>query len=222
MAVETGAAERVAGLDRLELGPRKERGLARRLWKGMWPKLLAIAIAIVVGAWQLVVLAEWRPVFVLPSPARVFDELVQVVPTTSFWDSVLLTMGRAATGFGLAVAIGMVVGIAVARFQPLRAAIGSLITGMQTMPSIVWFPFAILLFKISEEAILFVVVLGAAPSIANGLIAGIDYVPTTWRRVGQILGMRGFALYRHLIIPAALPSFVSGSSRAGPSRGAAS
>ena len=83
MAVETDAAERVAGLDRLELGPRKESGLARRLWKGTWPKLLAIAI--VVGAWQLVVLAEWRPVFVLPSPARMFDELVQVVATASFW-----------------------------------------------------------------------------------------------------------------------------------------
>ncbi|GIG67416.1 ABC transporter permease [Phytomonospora endophytica] len=213
MAADTGvgAAERVAGLDRLELGPRKDGGpgvWARKLWKGTWPKVLAIVI--VVGAWQLVVLAEWRPVFVLPPPSRVFDELVRVVPTASFWDSVLLTMGRAATGFGLAVAIGMIIGIAVARFQPLRAAIGSLITGMQTMPSIVWFPFAILLFKISEEAILFVVVLGAAPSIANGLISGIDYVPPTWKRVGQILGMRGFGLYRHLIIPAALPSFVSG------------
>ena len=73
--------------------------------------------------------------------------------------------------------IGTVVGAAVARFAPLRAAIGSLITGLQTMPSIIWFPFAILLFQISETAILFVVVIGAAPSVANGLISGIDYVP---------------------------------------------
>ena len=52
------------------------------------------------------------------------------------------------------------------------------------MPSIMWFPLAILLFQISESAILFVVVLGAAPSVANGLISGIDYVPPTWLRVG--------------------------------------
>jgi len=103
-----------------------------------------------------------------------------------------------------------VIGAAVARFKPLRAAIGSLITGLQTMPSIVWFPFAILLFQISETTILFVVVIGAAPSVANGLISGIDYVPPTWLRVGKVLGMRGMSLYRHLILPASLPSFVSG------------
>jgi NitT/TauT family transport system permease protein len=57
---------------------------------------------------------------------------------------------------------------------------------------------------------MFVVVIGAAPSVANGLISGIDYVPRTWLRVGQVLGMKGFAKYRHLILPASLPSFISG------------
>jgi NitT/TauT family transport system permease protein len=119
-------------------------------------------------------------------------------------------MLRAVTGFALAVLIGTVVGAAVSRFTPLRAAIGSLITGLQTMPSIMWFPLAILLFQISESAIMFVVVIGAAPSVANGLISGIDYVPRTWLRVGQVLGMKGFAKYRYLILPASLPSFISG------------
>ena len=54
-----------------------------------------------------------------------------------------------------------------------------MITGLQTMPSIAWFPLAILLFQLSEQAITFVVVLGAAPSIANGLITGVDHAPPT-------------------------------------------
>ena len=62
----------------------------------------------------------------------------------------------------------------------------------------------------SESAIFFVVIIGATPSVANGLISGIDYVPRTWLRVGQVLGMTGFAKYRHLILPASLPSFISG------------
>jgi len=136
--------------------------------------------------------------------------LGDVIKTGDFWDGVRLTLTRAATGFLLAVVIGTVVGAAVSRFAPLRAAIGSLITGLQTMPSIMWFPLAILLFQLSESAILFVVVIGAAPSVANGLISGIDYVPRTWLRVGQVLGMKGFAKYRHLILPASLPSFISG------------
>ena len=214
--VETGAAgaearsaDQVSGLDALELGPRREKGqLGRRLWAGTWPKLLAIAI--VIAIWEIVFLAEWRPAYVLPSPSDVFAELQTLITTPKFWDGVRLTMTRAITGFFLAVVIGTVIGAAVSRFAPLRAAIGSLITGLQTMPSIMWFPLAILLFQLGEEAILFVVVIGAAPSVANGLISGIDYVPRTWLRVGQVMGMRGLARYRHLILPASLPSFVSG------------
>ena len=75
----------------------------------------------------------------------------------------------------------------------MRSAVGSLITGLQTMPSIAWFPLAILLFKLSEQAITFVVVLGAAPSIANGLITGVDHIPPILLRAGQVLGARGLA-----------------------------
>jgi NitT/TauT family transport system permease protein len=203
------AADRVSGLDALEFAPTRGTGAAgRRVWKGTWPKLLAVAIVVV--AWQLVVLAGWKPEYVLPGPATVFTDLGSLVQTGDFWDGVRLTMARAITGFALAVLIGTVIGAAVSRFAPLRAAIGSLITGLQTMPSIMWFPLAILLFQISESAIMFVVVIGAAPSVANGLISGIDYVPRTWLRVGQVLGMKGLAKYRHLILPASLPSFISG------------
>ena len=203
------AADRVSGLDALEFAPTRTKGaVGRRIWRSAWPKLLAIAIVVI--AWQLVVLAEWKPEYVLPGPATVFTDLGTLVQTGDFWDGVRLTMVRAVTGFALAVLIGTVIGAAVSRFAPLRAAIGSLITGLQTMPSIMWFPLAILLFQISESAIMFVVVIGAAPSVANGLISGIDYVPRSWLRVGQVLGMSGLSRYRHLILPASLPSFISG------------
>jgi NitT/TauT family transport system permease protein len=198
-----------AGLDALELGPAKTRAaLGGRIWRSAWPKLLAVAIVIL--GWELVVLAEWKPEYVLPGPSTVFADLGTLITTADFWDGVRLTMQRAVTGFALAVLIGTIIGAAVSRFAPLRAAIGSLITGLQTMPSIMWFPLAILLFQISESAIMFVVVIGAAPSVANGLISGIDYVPRSWLRVGQVLGMSGLSRYRHLILPASLPSFISG------------
>ncbi|KUL29061.1 ABC transporter permease [Actinoplanes awajinensis] len=203
------AANEVSGLDALETAPQRDKGrLGLRIWASAWPKLLAIAI--VVGIWEAAFLAEWKPAYVLPAPTEVFPQLWGLVTTADFWNGVRLTMIRAITGFSLAVAIGTVIGAAVSRFAPLRAAIGSLITGLQTMPSIMWFPLAILLFQLGEKAILFVVVIGAAPSVANGLISGIDYVPRTWLRVGQVMGMSGLAKYRHLILPASLPSFVSG------------
>jgi NitT/TauT family transport system permease protein len=203
------ARNEVSGLDALEQGPKDDKGaLGRRIWRSAWPKVLAIVI--VLAVWQIVAVSGWKPSYILPGPGPVFKDLGSLVTTGDFWDGVRLTMLRAVTGFALAVLIGTVIGALVASFAPLRAAIGSLITGLQTMPSIMWFPLAILLFQLGEKAILFVVIIGAAPSVANGLISGIDYVPRTWLRVGQVMGMTGIAKYRYLILPASLPSFVSG------------
>jgi NitT/TauT family transport system permease protein len=198
--------EELSGLDQLDMAlPPKPSWLAR-FWASAWPKLLAIALALFI--WQVVVWSGWRPEYVLPAPATVFDKLV-----TDFGDIMSAagtTLERGAYGFALALVIGTVLGALVARVRVLRAALGSLITGLQTMPSIAWFPLAILLFKLTEGAILFVVVLGAAPSIANGLISGIDHIPPILLRSGRVLGARGFTAFRHVILPAALPSFVAG------------
>lgn len=198
----------LAGLDALELAAPPRDSLARRCWRATWPKVAALVL--VVGAWQLVVETGWRPRYVLPAPAAVAERLGADLGDAELWRAVATTLQRATVGFALSVVVGSLVGLAVSRWRPLRAAFGSLITGLQTMPSIAWFPLAILLFKLSEQAILFVVVLGAAPSIANGLVGGIDQVPVLWRRAARVLGARGVRAYRHVILPAALPNFVAG------------
>src|SRR6185436_8208737 len=136
--------------------------------------------------------------------------LRRMIGTSFFWDMVATTLRRALVGFAAASAVGLVLGIAVARNRVLRAGLGSMITGLQTMPSIAWFPLAILFFQLTENAIFFVVVLGAAPSVANGVIAGVDYVPPLLVRAGKNIGARGLRLYWHVIAPASLPSIVAG------------
>jgi NitT/TauT family transport system permease protein len=155
-------------------------------------------------------ISGWRQSYVLPGPAPVFAELGHQVLTGDFWTAVGITMTRGVTGFCLASVLGLLLGVLVARSQVLRAAIGSLITGLQTMPSIAWFPLAILLFQLSEQAILFVILIGAVPSIANGVIGGVDYVPELLVRAGRNIGASGLSLYRLVVLPAALPSIVLG------------
>ncbi len=207
-AADRGTAE-LSGLDALELAAAGDRhGLPVRVWRALWPKLLALGIA--VGIWQTVVWSGWRPEYVLPGPAAVFGELGRAAQTSDFWSAIATTLRRALVGFALATVIGFVLGVAVARIRILRAGIGSMITALQTMPSIAWFPLAILLYQLTESAIMFVVILGAAPSVANGVIAGVDYVPPILLRVGRNIGARGLLLYRHVIAPASLPSIVAG------------
>jgi len=206
---DTRLRTELSGLDRLELageGPRQSTG--RRIWRLTWPKVAAVALAL--GIWQLAVWLEWKPEYALASPGDAFSSLWELVREGTLWTALDITLRRALGGFAVALVIGVVIGTLVAGIEPVRIAVGSLITGLQTMPSIAWFPLAILLFGRNEHAITFVVVLGAAPSIANGLITGIDQIPPILRRAGRVLGARGPSEYRYVVLPAALPSFVGG------------
>jgi NitT/TauT family transport system permease protein len=203
-------AGKLAWLEALDTGPspdQRSRKLGARAWASVWPKVLAIVI--VLTAWQLIHASGWKKE-IFPGPAATLSNLGHQLQTALLWHAIATTLERAVIGFGLAVIIGAVIGALVSRIAPLRAAVGSLITGLQTMPSIAWFPFAIVLFGITTTAILFVIVLGAAPSIANGLIAGVDYTPPLLLRAGKMMGLRRLSLYRYLILPASLPAFVAG------------
>src|SRR5260370_29130575 len=180
--------ERTAWLEWLGVDPSQgpggggKRRLAARDWGGTWP--VALAIVIVLAVWQLIHLSGWKK-HIFPGPGATLANLWDQLQTGLLWHAIGTTAERAVVGFGLAVVIGAVIGALVSRIRPLRAAVGSLITGLQTMPSIAWFPFAIILFGISTTAILFVIILGAAPSIANGLIAGLDYTRRSCSRRGR-------------------------------------
>ncbi len=201
----------ITGLDSLELGAAQaNRGpgrAARSIWAAAWPKLLAIALVLII--WQLIHLTGWKS-YVLKGPVTVFDDLWQQMHHALLWRAIGTTLRRAVIGYSLALVIGSVIGVLVARIPPLRAAVGSIITGLQTMPSIAWFPFAIILFGETTLAIVFVMILGAAPSIANGLITGVDYTPPLLLRAGKTIGLHGLTLYRFLVLPASVPAYVAG------------
>src|SRR2546423_2336232 len=207
MATELAAD--IAGVDAVETAPRPSRRFPlQRLRDGLWPKLAAAALMI--AAWQIVVWSGWKPDYVLPGPGPVFQRLAQDFGNVNFDLGIAITLRRALVGYAIAVAVGSAAGILVARVAVLRKAIGSAILGLQSMPSIAWSPLAILLFGLNETAIFFVVVRGAAPAIAGGLLSGVDHVQPLLVRVGRVMGARGLGRYRHVILPAALPSFVGG------------
>ena len=126
----------LAGLDALELAAPKRTDLLRRTWRAAWPKLAATAILLF--AWQMVVWLHLKPEYVLPGPGPVLK---------AAWDGVFgedhvllratgITLQRAFVGFSLALIIGCTIGALVSRSRLLRTAVGSLVTGLQTMPSI--------------------------------------------------------------------------------------
>jgi len=204
------------GLDNLELEPVRSGldpgRITRKAWTVFWPK--ALAIILVLGIWELVALSGYKK-YVLKGPGPTFAALWDQAfhpdaDNPSLWGIIGNTLETAVLGYALSLLIGTVVGGLVSQIPPLRAAFGSIISALTTMPSIAWVPFAIILFGQSTSAILFVVIMGAAPSIAGGLITGVDYTPPLLMRAGRTMGLRGYALYRYLILPASLPAYIAG------------
>ncbi len=205
------AAELAPGLGLSELPasmPQPVRPWVARAWSGLWPKVGAVFLAL--GIWQVVVWSGWRPESALPGPWPVLERLGGDLRHVDFYAGIAVTLRRAALGYAIAAAAGVVVAILIARVRLARRAVGSLLVGLQSMPSIAWFPLAILLLQRSEGAITLVVLMGAAPAIASGLLSGIDQVHPLLIRVGRAMGADGLRLYRHVILPAALPAFVGG------------
>ena len=117
---------------------------------------------------------------------------------------------RGVIGFVVATVVATPLGVLISRVRLLRASVGPLITGLQVLPSVAWVPAAILWFGISDATMYFVILLGAVPSIINGLLSGVDQVPPLFRQVGTVLGAGRWQMVRHVILPAAMPGYVAG------------
>lgn len=145
-----------------------------------------------------------------PSPLAVITTLVNGLLDGTFLTGIGVSMARVIAGYLISLAIGLPLGLLVGRVRVLDETIGVLLTGLQTLPSICWLPLAFLWFGLNERAILFVVVMGAVLSIALAAEGGVKNTSPKYLRAARNMGARGFRLYRHVILPAALPSILTG------------
>jgi NitT/TauT family transport system permease protein len=196
------------GLDALEPAAAPTGSAWRRRAGNVLPPLLAVALVLLV--WQVLIWAEIKPRYTLPSPGDVWAALVVQWREGTLPEAIWLSVSRGMLGFLASVAIGTPLGLVVARVKPLRTAIAPVLSGLQSLPSVAWVPAGILWFGLSPATIYFVVLLGAVPSIANGTISGIDQVPPLYLRVGRVLGASGLRAARYVVMPAALPGYLSG------------
>jgi NitT/TauT family transport system permease protein len=196
-----------AGLDALETNVAPQKSRAKRVLKALAP---LAAVAFVLAVWQTAVSLALAPVWVLPSPMMVWSSLVDQANQGILFASAFNSLRKGVQGFAISLMIATPIGIALGLNSALRAIARPLLTGLQQLPSVAWVPAAIIWFGLSDATIFAVVLLGAVPSIANGLISGIDQIPPIYLRAGKVLGARGFSSIRHIVIPAAWPGYLAG------------
>jgi len=197
-----------AGLDSLQTAREAAPRRARRIVQAALPTAIFVVAALT--AWQLyTVIAHPRP-DLYPGPADVVSAIGGAATSGRLGTAIATSLGRGGLGFLLAVVVATPLGLLLAEVRWLRRAVGPILSGLQVLPSVAWVPAAILWFGLTDAAVYFVVLLGAIPSIVNGLLAGIDQVPPQLRRVGVVLGANRRRLQTSILFPAALPGYVAG------------
>jgi NitT/TauT family transport system permease protein len=160
--------------------------------------------------WQLIAMSGIWPDYLFPGPLAVLNALVTGFTQGLYLQAIGVSLSRLAIGYGISLVVGLALGLLIGRNRILEETVGSLILGLQALPSVCWLPLAILWLGLSEQAIIFVVIMGALFSITLGVDAGVKNTNPIYLKAARNMGARNVALYSQVIFPAALPAIING------------
>ncbi len=166
--------------------------------------------AAIVSVWQGIYMAQVLPEMLFPSPLQVIETLVHSATTGELPFAVGTSLWRLFVGFVLAVAGGIAMGLYMAKYKTIHETLGSLVLGLQSIPSIAWVPIGLIWFGLNDAGIIFVVVIGTIFSMAMSTYTAIRNIPPIYVRAAKNMGAKGISLLTNVIFPAALPHLVSG------------
>lgn len=176
---------------------------------------IVIFLILLVIAWQGVywifvnLLEVFKP-YALPSPIGVAETFIRLCGNGTLFEATCNSLLRGIAGYVIAIFIGVILGLLIHHFSYLQKNLRPLVLGIQTLPSICWVPFSILWFGLSTDAIIFVVVMGAAFSIAISVDNAIKNILPIYTKAALTMGADRRQLYLHVILPASLPELITG------------
>jgi NitT/TauT family transport system permease protein len=179
----------------------------------IFPRVIAIGALLL--AWWATAASGLFSESVLPSPGAVLQAFADSFvtpdpPRESILQAAQASLIRLIVGLSIGIVVGTIIGLAMATWVSVQRSVGSLMAGLQALPSISWLPLAIIWFGLSERAVLFVVIIAAIPAVAIASASSIRLVPPLLVRAGRTLGARHWILQRRVVLPAAIPGYVAG------------
>jgi len=172
-------------------------------------RVAAFWAAILAAWWMTAASGVWSSA-VFPAPGAVLDTLAAHLATGEIPRAVAASLQRMAIGYALSIVLGMAVGTLIATSRWADDTVGGIVLGIQSLPSITWLPLAALWFGRDERAIVFVVLMGSAFSIAASARAGILGIPPLLARAAGTLGASRWQAYIYVVLPGMAPAMVQG------------
>ena len=160
--------------------------------------------------WQGAVMVGWLSTRILPAPGAVLKAGWTLAYSGELWQHLAISSWRAAVGFGIGGSIGLALGLitGLSRFGALL--IDSTVQMVRNVPHLALIPLVILWFGIDESAKIFLVALGTFFPVYLNTYHGVRHVDAGLVEMARNYGLSGFALFRQVILPGALPSILVG------------
>ena len=175
----------------------------------LFGKKIAFYIAIII-VWQAIDSADNWPDNIFPSPIEVGEDLVYGISDGSLFYGIGTSMWRLIVGLAIAIGGGMILGIFMARVETVNQTIGSLVLGLQSIPSVAWVPLAILWFGLTDAGIIFVTAIGAVFAVTINVYTGVKNIDPSYIEAARNMGAKGSQLITTVLIPAAFPYMITG------------
>ena len=165
---------------------------------------------VLISIWQLVSMTNIWPNNLFPSPYEVAEDLVYTASDGSLFFGIGTSILRLIVGLAIAIAGGMLLGIFMARVEIVNQTIGSLVLGLQSIPSVAWVPLAILWFGLTDGGIIFVTAIGSMFAVTIATYTGVKNINPHYIEAARNMGAKGTQLAIYVLIPAAFPYLISG------------
>ena len=138
-------------------------------------------------------------------PFEVAEDLAYSAADGSLFYGIAFSMWRLIVGLAIAIAGGVVLGVFMARVEAVNQTVGSLVLGLQSIPSIAWVPIAILWFGLTDGGIIFVTAIGAIFAVTINTYTGVKNIDPHFIEAARNMGAKGSQLIISVLIPCCIP-----------------
>ena len=146
----------------------------------------------------------------IPGPLKVGEALINQLQHVAFYLHIGASLQRIAISYSLAAGIGITLGLLMGRSRFIRDLIFPYVEILRPIPGVAWIPLAILLWPTEEGSIIYITFLGALFPIILNTLHGVEQTPEVLVRAAQSLGASRMCIFRHVVLPGALPSICTG------------
>lgn len=202
------AVTRTAANDPRPRPPRRAGGVLGRRWVRV---LLGLILPVLfVLFWQFEATQGNDSLGFLATPGETFGTLINLAKDGTLGEYTLASLSRILAGVGIAIVIGVLVGIVVSTSRVVEALLWPFIELLRQVPIPAWVPFTVLFLGIGNKPAIVLIALSAFFPIFLNTVSGVRMIPDIHLQAGRMLGANGLQILTRVVLPSALPSILTG------------